>query len=496
MSPRCKTLSLVGFITAVLLAGVTAAHAQPMRYGSPGRHEPLSGPLTAEQIKQAFERFGGITGLPPGIPPDYLNLLRREMQKGANKGSPERLQVDEGLKQWLENPAVQQELERLKKNGRFPIQPDEFAKSLKNLPPLPQSSFVTPPPSGQPPTGGHEPPKAQTNPMQQPFAEPTVPPRPPSLPQIDPKIPFERMPAPPNIPFKPFHMPPFLDGNHPPILPPQPFDAVETPRERALRAAASLWEHNIGPLDETPAVKRALFEIVEGTENLKDPQGNSLWDTLSREAEGNRSLSDFLDNAATGEGLKMPKLDFSFGSWGNSTADIGQGEASSNSPGESWWSRRRSSASGPSSTGSGWEFGVPGFGGSWGPVVLLAVVLLGTLIWWRFWYLRDPRMEPALAVAGLGSWPIDPRRIASRKDVVLAFEYLSVLICGPSAQTWTHTTIAQALADLATTHGRVAPMLARLYELARYAPLNEPLTTDELVEARRLVCQLSGLEGE
>ena len=88
---------------------------------------------------------------------------------------------------------------------------------------------------------------------------------------------------------------------------------------------------------------------------------------------------------------------------------------------------------------------------------------------------------------------MDPRAINTREDVVKAFEYLSVLICGPSARTWTHSTIADALSELAATHGETAVMLARLYELARYAPLDEPLTRDELMEARELVCGLAGV---
>ena len=80
--------------------------------------------------------------------------------------------------------------------------------------------------------------------------------------------------------------------------------------------------------------------------------------------------------------------------------------------------------------------------------------------------------------------------------MVLAFEYLSVLICGPTAKTWTHNTIAEALSELAATHGETAVMLARLYELARYAPLDEALTTAELAEARRLICSLAGMDHE
>src|SRR5207237_724553 len=36
-------------------------------------------------------------------------------------------------------------------------------------------------------------------------------------------------------------------------------------------------------------------------------------------------------------------------------------------------------------------------------------------------------------------------------------------------------------------------LVARLDDLARYAPLDEPLTPDELIEARQLVCGLAGV---
>jgi hypothetical protein len=155
------------------------------------------------------------------------------------------------------------------------------------------------------------------------------------------------------------------------------------------------------------------------------------------------------------------------------------------------WSSGGSSGRNFSTGGGG--FGFAGLEGSWLPVVLLAAVLLGGLIWWRFWYLRDPERAGWELPEGLGAWPVDPRHIATREDLVRAFEYLSVLICGMEARTWTHGTIAQALASLAFSHGETAQLLARLYELARYAPLDEPLTRDELAEARDIVCQLAGV---
>ena len=102
-----------------------------------------------------------------------------------------------------------------------------------------------------------------------------------------------------------------------------------------------------------------------------------------------------------------------------------------------------------------------GLEGSWLPVILLAAIVLGGLIWWRFWYLRDPTRAGGALPDWLGPWPVDPRRIATREDLVLAFEYQSVLTCGREARTWTHGTIARALADLAATHLETARQLAR-----------------------------------
>jgi hypothetical protein len=159
-------------------------------------------------------------------------------------------------------------------------------------------------------------------------------------------------------------------------------------------------------------------------------------------------------------------------------------------------SRDRLPSSTPRSSGSGgFSFGTPGVEGSWWSVVIVMGLIFGSLAAWKLWSWRREQAAAALGLGGPG-WPIDPRRITTRQHVVLAFEYLSVLICGPTAKTWTHTTIASALAQLAVSHGETAMLLARLYELARYAPLDEPLTTAELAEARRLVCTLAGLEHE
>jgi hypothetical protein len=272
----------------------------------------------------------------------------------------------------------------------------------------------------------------------------------------------------------------------------RPPDEPTDPRSKSLQAFASIWERNIGPLDQTPEVRRALFDLASSANgldlDLQDSRGNSIWDLLKNGDGNGLSFGDF--DAAGGD-WKLPKFDFPrmrLGRWLDGSSSSSGGSSSS------WWRRGSSSSRSPTSSSvSSGGLGSFGFGGSWFPVVVLGIVVLGILLWVVVKNLRMPATEIAFATDGLGPWPIDPRRINTREDVVKAFEYLSVLICGATAKTWTHNTIADALSELATTHGETAVQLARLYELARYAPLDEPLTRDELMEARELVCGLAGV---
>jgi hypothetical protein len=100
-------------------------------------------------------------------------------------------------------------------------------------------------------------------------------------------------------------------------------------------------------------------------------------------------------------------------------------------------------------------------------LVIAGVVVLAVV----FWRLRGGR----LAAAGegrrpLGPWPVDPASIASRADLIRAFEYLSLLRCGEPARTWHHRAIADCLGGAAEDRRAAAARLAELYEQARYAP--------------------------
>ena len=296
------------------------------------------------------------------------------------------------------------------------------------------------------------------------------------------------------------------DGRVPPTMPglgeaapgPSLFGPPEAPRDRGMRAFSDAWERNIGPLDKTPAVKRAIFEFGDGPDPFTDATGKSLWDSQGSNPGNGGPFGD-LFNGLSFDGLKMSSSDLPFMNW--SMPNWGGGGSSPSTPsGKSWFS----GSGGPSSSSSDWGGPRGGFDIGFGSVsasavsallLLLLAIVVGFVVW-RLWPLRVARPGDLSESERLSRWPFDPRRLNTREHVVIAFEYLSVQICGPAAKTWTHTTIAQAIADLATTDSRTARMLARLYELARYTPVDEPLTLAEIGEARRLVCHLAGLGDE
>src|SRR5581483_1452424 len=267
------------------------------------------------------------------------------------------------------------------------------------VPPVPGGSKGNPGAGAQPKAG---------NAVEAPFTE---------EPRANPMPPPGGGPAPPTPPGQP--RPPTVDEN--PF--PEPSDGDS--RSKSLQAFAALWERNVGPLDETPEVKRALFDIVSGNGldfDLKDSSGKSIWDLLNK-GDGGGSFGEFLKGGEGGS-WKFPQLEFpKLRSWfGSSWFGGGGSSGGGSSGGGSGPSMPR-----PDSSGSGGG-GLRGrnFAGSWTPVILLGVVVFGVLAY--FW-LRKVRLGsgPGLvyALGGLGPWPVDPRAINTREDVVKAFEYLS-----------------------------------------------------------------------
>jgi hypothetical protein len=95
----------------------------------------------------------------------------------------------------------------------------------------------------------------------------------------------------------------------------------------------------------------------------------------------------------------------------------------------------------------------------------------------------------------LGPWPVNPGKVASREELIRAFEYLSVLQIGPAARNWNHRHIAKNLGGgkRLPTAVTTAERLATLYERARYTPADEDLPADALAEARRGLCAFAGV---
>jgi hypothetical protein len=94
----------------------------------------------------------------------------------------------------------------------------------------------------------------------------------------------------------------------------------------------------------------------------------------------------------------------------------------------------------------------------------------------------------------LGPWPVSPEGVASRQDVVRAFEYLSLLKLGPAVKSRNHIELAVELGRATGDTRRAANCLASVYEKARYTPADEPLSADALAAARKELCFLAGVK--
>ena len=121
------------------------------------------------------------------------------------------------------------------------------------------------------------------------------------------------------------------------------------------------------------------------------------------------------------------------------------------------------------------------------------VALMGVVLWrlarrgaWR-------ATDSGAGAWRLGPWPVHPARVATRGELVRAFEYLALLRLGRAALVWNHREIAAQLALADSARGQAADELAALYEQARYAPGEGQLAPPDLDAARRNLCLLAGV---
>ena len=285
----------------------------------------------------------------------------------------------------------------------------------------------------------------------------------------------------PNIPGQPPQPP----GTPNPNSPKTPNPAEEN---REFQEMAKLWEQAVGPLDNTPAVKQALLDMFNGSPGSK-PGGKPFWADWKSSKPGQGGNASFLKwlqglNGGSGKtNLKMPKW------FGGKAPNL---EAPS--------MKMPTAPKIPSLGFSGFDFNVGGFSGLGSAGMALGIALLVGLVSFLIWKFAPQlglgRSRSPKALPGLGPWPIDPRSIADRAGLIVAFEYISVLLCGDGARVWNHATIAEALRDSVPAAAPFAEPLARLYALARYTPQSEQLSPETIEEGRGYLCRLAGVPQE
>lgn len=545
---RGLVLSVAFLAPALWLCPGTRAHAQPDPFQpaqpGPGKHSIWQQNLGAEQIRALLAKFGQ-----DGGKGDWFEKMLRESVEQKNPGANKE-QVDAAIKKLLGDKEFMNRMMDLAQkhknqmpnnngNGDRPprLSRDDLAKLAKIRPEGPGGD----PFKVAPKVGDQFPPFDPRNPQFDPKRFPAIDPDNP--PQFDPdtKFPLDKAGRPfdprdgelidpknpPRIDPPP---PPKVDPNKPlvppkggPVQPPKfdpaapqtkiepdadpkrkfdpdnplgaPNDSPEKiAKTKAAEAATALWEKNVGPIEESPAVKRAILDLVSDTDAmdaLTDGKGNNFFDFLQKGGEDEK-FGNLFDGAGNDSGWEWPKFDFNWNRGRDTDIDIGSSRTRDRSSSSRDTSRSRG---GPSSLDGLGGFDLGGMKVPWLLILILFALVAAAVVWWK-WPAILAAATGARAAGGGGPtlWPIDPRAINTREDVVKAFEFLSVLLCGPAAKTWTHSTIADELSALAATHGDTAVKLARLYELARYAPLDEPLTRAELLEARRLACDLAGVD--
>jgi hypothetical protein len=139
-------------------------------------------------------------------------------------------------------------------------------------------------------------------------------------------------------------------------------------------------------------------------------------------------------------------------------------------------------------------FGPP-WGGSLPAVGSLAIwILLLVLLLLAAWQLmRWRRGSAGLANdrVRLGSWPVRPESVATRSELVQAFNYLALLTLGPQVQSWNHHAIERSWREKAPACAQMGSALALLYEQARYTEGVEALTDSQRDQARASLRQLA-----
>jgi hypothetical protein len=268
---------------------------------------------------------------------------------------------------------------------------------------------------------------------------------------------------------------------------PAPTDSSPTTSSAALDSGrvtqwilrmAERFKDNPGPLRNSPTVQQAITNLGRA---LTDAVGSQPRETSSGGKRGltvGSKLTDLLPSrqrlaAAKPSWMpawpslpafKVPRFNISL-----------KGDPTPNLNGF----RRPSFPGGGRPDGPGWlEVAVFALGG-----VVLFVLVLG----WR------SKAGPSGGRENLGPWPVRPERVASRLELIWAFEYLALRDLGPAARSRNHRALAVGLGGPDEPRRQAAAELSALYEQARYTPGDAPLGAEAVASARRALCLLAGV---
>ncbi len=435
------------FLQCLLLAALAVGPVQAQ-----GRYKPLP---AAESEPEALKRLAAMLGndpKPPQLDPKMMELFQKFLKDTENDPEARQRMLDAARQHVQDNP---EQFKNQFRQTNPDASPDDLKKLMQNLgkPGDPPPELPRPSPMPNP---------------KRPIPQPTPPTAPPST-----------TPPPPSTTPRPKP----YDSQQQPWKPPEKND----PNSAQVQGTIQMWEQTVGPIDSTPAVKDAIVDLFGNGKG--GPNEKPFWDS-----------PDF--NGGTGSSDPPNSGFWKFLNGGNGT-----GGSSWTSP--SWMKNLTSSSpstptapktnlKGPGAPSFG-SFGGGGMGlaglGTVGTVILILVVaaIVGFLIWKFLPMIREARNRKLQPLPGQGPWPVDPRTIRDREGLVIAFEYLSILVCGNGAVVWNHLTIAEALRDALPEKEHLAEPLARLYAVARYTPLNEEIPASAYAEARRCLCQLAGV---
>jgi hypothetical protein len=138
------------------------------------------------------------------------------------------------------------------------------------------------------------------------------------------------------------------------------------------------------------------------------------------------------------------------------------------------------------------NLGSPGGANPGETILWAAVIVAAVILAWQIGKNLGPSGKRRAGLALLGPWPVDPTQVASRGQLVHAFDYLAVLLLGADVRTWNHRAIAGKL-TAATEQAGAVEALALLYEQARYTTGPDTLSSQDQLAARQHLCLLGGV---